>query len=261
MQRIVATDYDGTLNQKGVIDSDTLAAIDAWRSQGHLFGVVTGRDYVKGFDYFRREARFPFDFVINGNGAQAFDGQGNLLFSTVIDGGRLWGTSTLASALIRCLLEWTEQPCGISFERTRLDFHPAFPDGGIVEDQVYSPLSLLDEVGDFVMANARCATPEEAFRFTAALEEEFGEYLQPVQNGDCIDIAAVGVDKASGVQRLAEHMGVLPSDIWVAGDNYNDRSMLKKFHGCAMTVSAPGLSEIAEHVCDSVADVIKLALR
>lgn len=261
MRRMVATDYDGTLNQGGVIHSDTLEAIAAWRAQGHLFGVVTGRDYVKGFDYFRREARFPFDFVINGNGAQAFDGQGNLLFSTVIDGGRPWGTSTLASALICRLLEWTEQPCGISFERTRLDFHPAFLHGSQGENGVYSPFSHLDGVGDFVMANACCATPEEAGRVVAMLEKEFGQFLQPVQNGFCIDIAAVGVDKGTGVRRLAEQLGILPDDVWVAGDNYNDRTMLEAFHGCAMATGVPELSAIAEHVCDSVADVIKLALQ
>ena len=65
-KRLIATDYDGTLNRNGVIDDETRTAIDRWRADGRYFGVVTGR----GVDFYdtAKEVRLPFDYLIVCNG-------------------------------------------------------------------------------------------------------------------------------------------------------------------------------------------------
>lgn len=259
MKKMLASDYDGTLNRGGITER-TLAALQKFREQGNLFGVVTGRDFVRSYINFRKENAFPFDFIICHNGTVGVNQEGEVLFAASVDGGMKWGESTLAQELIRRCLELTDSPCGLSFETTRLDFHPDSNKKTESDGTIYSPLSALADVGRFNLANAICEDDDAAALVTAKLREEFGEVLNPLQNGRCIDISPAGVDKCYGIERYAQLMGVALDDIWTAGDNYNDISMLKKFHGCAMSNTPQSVQEAGEYVCDGVAEVIALAL-
>lgn len=55
-------------------------------------------------------------------------------------------------------------------------------------------------------------------------------------------------------------MGIAHENIWTAGDNFNDVTMLENFHGCAMSHGVEEAITAAEYVCDNVADVIKIIL-
>ena len=262
MRKILASDYDGTLNRGG-ISRQTIEMIRKWQAQGNLFGIVTGRDFVRSFPVFTKENAFPFDFIICHNGTVGVDREGNVLFADSADGKVKWGKTTLAQELVRRCLELTGNPCGISFETTRLDFHPNSLNGLQAEDEdgtEYSPLSVLAEVGTFHLANAFCDTDEKAAAVTELLKTEFGEVLNPLQNGNCIDISPVGVDKCTGIRHYAELMVVAHDDIWTAGDNYNDISMLKAYHGCAMEGSPQPVIGAGEYICDGIAEVIKLVM-
>ncbi len=260
MQYIIASDYDRTLYQNGTISIETIEAIKAFRAKGHLFGLVTGRDYTIGYDRFKKNNDFPFDFVVSNNGACAYDKDGNIYFSEQINGGEKYGESTLAQELIKRCLQLTSNPCGIAFERSKFNFHPNYPSGAKVEGKEYCSLSVLKEVGNFISANAICETNEQATAVMQTLKEEFGLYLNPVQNGRNIDITPAGVDKSTGIERLAACLGIADEYIWTAGDNFNDMTMLKKYHGCAMSSGVEELTVVAEYVCDSVADVIRIVL-
>lgn len=260
MRKIMASDYDGTLNQGG-ISSETIEAIKKWQRKGNLFGIVTGRDFVNGFEYFTKEFSFPFDFIISHNGAVAVDCHANVLCSRSAEANIPWNQSTLLQELIKDCLELSKNRCGVSFEKTRLDFHPDSLKGIAVRDDFFSPLSVLKEVERFNLANAICDNDEEAAFVTKCLREKYGAYVNPIQNGRCIDISPAGVDKCTGIDSYAEYMRVEFDNIWTAGDNYNDISMLKKYHGCAMTSGVESAREAAEYVCDSVADAIETALK
>lgn len=259
MTYIVASDYDGTLNQGG-ISEHTVKMIKSFQSKGHLFGVVTGRDYVNGFRHFKQENLFPFDFIITHSGAAAFDSQGNVLFAQSVNGNMEWRGTTLVQALVTKCLEMTGNPCGIAFEETRLDFHPDSLKGLDVDSSVYSPISVLQNVKGFNLANAICDTPEHAAQVVESLREEFGDLLNPLQNNRCIDISPAGVDKCTGIAKYAEFMNIPLGNIWTAGDNYNDISMLKAYHGCAMTSGVKAAAQVAEHICDNVGDVINVVM-
>ena len=81
-KRLIATDYDGTLNRNGVIDDETRAAIDRWRADGRYFGVVTGR----GIDFYdtAKEVRLPFDYLIVYNGSLVLSEDKTVLFESLI---------------------------------------------------------------------------------------------------------------------------------------------------------------------------------
>ncbi len=257
---ILASDYDGTLFQREGITKKTIEAINKFRQMGNLFGVVTGRDYVNGFELFKRNNVFAFDFIIASNGAIAYDRDGNVYFAEMVNGRQPFGESTLAQELIKQILLLTSNQCGIAFDKSRYDFHPEYPLGAIEGDVQYSAVSVLKDVGEFVLANAVCDTDEHAALVARTLRGKFGQYINPSQNGRCIDVSSVGVDKATGIMRLADCLGIAYEDIWTAGDNFNDIPMLEKFHGCAMASGVKGLTKVSEYVCNSVADVIDIIL-
>lgn len=257
---LLASDYDGTLCQNGRISEEVIKAINEFRQKGNLFGIVTGRDYLIGFEYFKKLNQFPFDFVIANSGAAAYDQAGNVYFAETQNGKIPFGESTLAEELVRDLFQFTSNPCGISFDKTRYDFHPKYPLGANIGVAQYRAFSMLGNVEAFVLANAICDSVERAAEVTDVLKKKFGCYLNPVQNDRCIDISAAGVDKATGILRLADCLGIARENIWTAGDNFNDRSMLEQFHGCAMTTGVKEVKEVSEYVCDSVADVIEMIL-
>ena len=49
MRYLLASDLDGTLYVHGLNVQKNIDAINRFRKEGHLFGIVTGRDYVNGY--------------------------------------------------------------------------------------------------------------------------------------------------------------------------------------------------------------------
>ena len=264
MKKIIATDYDGTLNQGGIKPHEA-EAIERFRAAGNLFGVVTGRDVGGSYGMFAREKLFSFDFVLPFNGALALDAQGNILYNASVRGDRPYGDTTLARALVRRVWELTGFHCGIAFEDRRMDIHPDYPDGGKIKWTTLTPFADLErdvfgKMDRFCQLNTICETEEKAGEVTAQLQAEFGDYVNPLQNGICIDIPVKGMDKGEAVARYAALMGVREEDCWTAGDNYNDLAMLERFHGCAMVNGVQAVKDAAEFVCRDIADVVELVM-
>ncbi|MBQ7923466.1 MAG: HAD hydrolase family protein [Clostridia bacterium] len=257
MKKLIASDYDGTLNQGG-IPEHVAEAIERFRATGHLFGVSTGRSRRDSFELFRAEGRFTFDFVIALNGAQIYDGEGNLLFDVPIQMDTPVGNTTLAKALAYRMGELGCTYIGFSIGNTRQSVSPKQENGKVrftaEEEQILSDMTICHMLNTFL--------PEisMAERITQTLQEEFGTYVNPMQNGVCIDIPVCGMDKAVGIARYAAMMGVEENNIWTAGDNYNDIPMLKRYIGCAMECGCDAAKAEAKYICRDVADVAKLAM-
>lgn len=264
MKKIIATDYDGTLNQGG-IKPHVAEAIERFRAAGNLFGVVTGRDVAGSYGVFAKEGMFPFDFVLPFNGALALDAQGNTLYEVPVRGDQPYGDTTLAKALTKRIWELTGFYCGIAFADRRMDIHPDYPDGGKIRWVQLTPFGDLErdvfgKMDVFCQLNTICEDEAAATRVTAQLQKEFGDYVNPLQNGICIDIPVKGMDKGEAVARYAAAVGVRECDIWTAGDNYNDLAMLERFHGCAMTGGVQAAKDVSEFVCRDIADVVEIVM-
>ena len=252
MKCIIASDYDGTLRINGEIYQKVRDAICKFRSEGNLFGVVTGRGYDNGYEVFLKDG-FPFDFLVMCSGSSACDGAGNILFANYV-------RADIAQRYVKRCFELTKSPCGIALEKEILRFHPQLPEGGIINDRAYVAHKKAEEIKNFVMSNAICDTAEEAAKVLEILKSEFGEYLNPQQNGRCIDCPPVGVNKATGLEQLAKILDVEVDNIWTVGDNYNDIDMLKAFKGCAISTGVEGIRQYADYICDDVADVVSIVL-
>lgn len=261
MKYIIASDFDGTLCQNGTVSEKTVEAINKFRKKGNYFAVVTGRDYVRSFDFFKQKFSFSFDYVIACNGSCAYDKDGNICFVNTVTQKEKYNGESLAKALIKSLIELTGKPCGISFEKSRYDFHPDYPSGAKIDNVEFMPLDILDDVYEFVLANAACNSYEATAEVVGILKDKFKNFVNPLQNGWCIDISPAGIDKSTGIAQLADFLNVDYENIWTAGDNFNDIPMLKAFHGCAIESGVNEIRAVSEYVLTDVADVIGIVLK
>ena len=71
---------------------------------------------------------------------------------------------------------------------------------------------------------------KELLRLIAEANEKYGEYVNALQNGTCIDIPHVTVNKTQGLLRVAEHFGVPRENVIAVGDNVNDTDMIRDFY-------------------------------
>ncbi len=262
MKYIVATDFDGTLCQSYPdgykINDKTLEAIKDFRKKGNFFGVVTGRSYKWAYPIFKEMNTFEFDYIISDNGAQCFDKDGNIVFSN-----KIRAYKGFAKDYINTVLNFSDEveEAGLCFEKDRFNFEINNPDGN---GGYYSKYSFLDELHDkdeFVMVNAVCKNDKAAAKLKEEIISKFSEYLDPAQNGRCLDITAKGINKATGISQYAKAMGVTHNNIYSAGDNYNDLPMVKAFHGCAVNGAVDALKNEAEYVLDDVGSLIMLILQ
>ena len=254
MKYILLSDYDGTLRQNGEIDKSVLVAIKEFRDKGNLFAVVSGRGYETGYKKFKENNEFPFDYVINNNGAYACDYEGNVVFSKTVDAKMSFGKSTFLKHFVKRGMELTNNKCVVDFERERWAFHPDSLSG----DEIFKPISDIDKILKFSSVHLLCNNDDNAAGVCDVLKQEFGDYINPVQNGFAIDVTPLGVDKASGIQYLIDAVGIDKDFVWTVGDNYNDYTMIEKYHGCAIKSGVEKLKDVAEYVCDDVGDAINI---
>jgi Cof subfamily protein (haloacid dehalogenase superfamily) len=100
----------------------------------------------------------------------------------------------------------------------------------------------------FVCAEANM--PAALARLRSTLSHRF---IIAQSQPDRVEIMPRGIDKAWGLARLAEHLGVPRERVWAVGDNDNDREMLAwAGHGCIMGQAGDHLKAVARHVLPSV---------
>lgn len=253
---ILASDYDGTLNRGG-ISASVREAIARFRAAGNLFGIVTGRDYWM-YETVIRE-NLPIDFILAMNGA--------MLIAT--DGERAGEILRVERQRNNGCMRWIAEHVGKNYGqdvstvlvRDRVTFHAAFPDGLADGNEKFAPLSRADPdspdgIREFSQMNTRCDTEDLARRCVEEINARWGDTVNALQNGGCIDIPPAGIDKGEGVALYAAAMGVPPENVYCAGDNMNDYAMIARFHGLAVENAVPALKAAADAVFPDIAAMI-----
>lgn len=240
--RLIATDYDGTLNHGG-IDEEKLTAIRRWRAAGNKFGVISGRG--PGFlSQLQEELGEEFDFLASCNGGYATDRNGNLLFKYECD-------SLDTRAFVTDILNWGGPMVYINYD----DKCERVATADYKEEYEYLPETMPDIPAFYKMATF-LAGPDEAAVLTAQIREKYGHAVNPLQNWWCVDIAPVGIDKAEGIRHLCRHFGVAEENVIAVGDNLNDLAMIEAFYSYAMEHGSEELKAKATHTIDNVTNLI-----
>lgn len=233
--KILASDYDGTLNYGG-IDDEKRTAIEKWRAAGNLFGIVSGRGLDTLMEMVEND-KISCDFLLACSGAVICNQEGKILTETRCDG-------EIATPLLEGLFQWKCPVAYVQFPFTNT----------IMSDEPIPKVSYFNQISTIL------DTFEEATEVTAKIREQFGHIVTPLQNGRCIDIVSTGMNKAQGLYQLLTFMEAAYEDLIVVGDNINDLDMIMEFRSYAMENAVLFVKEQADSIVSSVTELIEKEL-
>lgn len=245
--RIIGSDYDGTLNHNG-IDDKKKKAIENWRSKGNIFALISGRGPESVLEIYN-EKQFPCDFLIADNGAVIMKTDGTVISDIRCD-------KSLTVPLLKLLFE---NGCPWGHIQTSFSCRIYKNPEDCVDDDEFT-LENMPEIPYFNQISTFLPDFETAAEVTACIKENFGDKLNPLQNGVCIDIVRADMNKARGLYILMEHLGAKYEDIIAVGDNINDSDMIKEFRSYAMENGVDVIKELADFVTSGITELIEKEL-
>ena len=245
--KILASDYDGTLNVHGVVSKENIEAINAWRAAGNLFGLVSGRNLGSIKRFLDRDS-VPYDFMVGCNGSVITDTDGNAAGHSCIPVG-------MAQALLAEIHRYEAYYVSASYDwgsiHVEANTNVCADDTHLIIEQ-----EKLDRVLQ-VSGTFTCPEHAEAVRDTceAMFPGQIKGLMPTVQS---IDFVCNGTNKASGIRRLCACRGIAPELILTVGDGDNDLDMLTDpaFCGVAMQSAMPVVLERVSRTTESVAALI-----
>lgn len=217
---LILTDFDGTFaNDKGIITEDNIEMISYFTSHGGHFSVSTGRTYQGFHHYNERYINAP---VLLANGAMAYDyAKKDTVF---FDGLREEGVCSIKKILNEFPEITVEMyPFNETYAINLTDVsHRHFSSQGIdykiVNDPSETPLPWAK-----VMLACGDVDPKKVHEFMDEMTPDIS-YIKTT--GEFIEVLARGVDKGSGLLKMAKRLSVHPKDAYAVGDGLNDLEMI-----------------------------------
>lgn len=241
--KIIGSDYDGTLNHNG-IDDIKKNAIEKWRKAGNVFALISGRG-AKDILQIYEEKQFGCDYLIADNGAVIMKADGTVVSDVRCD-------KELIKPLLNLLFE---SGCVFGDVHAEKSFIVCSEEA-ICRDGEYTQENM-PEVTYFTQVSTMLDDFESAKRVTDIVRKKFGEKLNPLQNGRCIDIVRADMNKAKGLYLLMGIVGAEYNDVIAVGDNINDRDMIKEFRSYAMENGVDSIKELADYVTTGITELIE----
>ena len=241
--KIIASDYDGTLNHGG-IDDKKRNAIKEWREKGNKFGIVSGRITDDLLRIYKKD-KLDLDFLLACNGAVILTTDGKILKEDRIDGDIL---KPILDFIFSLGADWATIQSDRSYIIDEND-NDRLPDE--------FTRKTLPDLKYFNQISTILEDEEEALMVTNAIKEQFGDKLNPLQNGRCIDIVSATMNKAQGLYDYLELIGGKYEDMITVGDNINDTHMIKEFRSYAMANGVQSIKDIADYEIEGITELIE----
>lgn len=239
--KIIASDFDGTVNYHGKISDEDKAAISRFRKAGNKFGIVTGRD-AELSQWIRQENGFEYDFVISCTGAFIRDGDGNALYVKRGKLGRFIDEIVEKAFELKC----TFFTVGNGFNKCYVDTLGKIP----------YDFSMLSE---FTHANCTFPSDEVAEEFAQFVKDNYGDKISAYRNGWSVDMPPADTSKVTGIYEYAKLFD--NPEVYTVGDNVNDLPMIKEFNGYAVSNAVELVQKEAKHHCNRICDMIEELMR
>ncbi len=252
--RIAASDYDGTLNMRGAIAPETVAAIRAWRAAGNVFGIATGRDLSMLLPEIVRWD-IGFDFLVCATGAIVYDGDLSVLHRTDID-------DAAVPRLLAHPAAEASQHCAVFADGTAYlhlngtgSWYPKL-------NVPYTKVTMAQAAAMRGVQQISLTYPDaaQAAMHARDLNEVFDGALHAYQNGWCIDVARAGISKATGLNALLAAKGWPEEGLLAVGDGRNDLPMIRRFSGVTVAGADEEVRREARAEYASVGDMLRSAL-
>lgn len=238
--KVIASDFDGTVNYNGKISDEDKSAIKKFRKAGNKFGIVTGRDLDLA-QWIKQENGFEFDFVICCTGAVIKNGEGEVIYKKkgkiepfiydVIEKAKEMGAYVFAigDMLLKCIID--------------------------IKGKI--PMQI-DALSEFTHANTGFTTRERATEFAKYVNDNYGDKISAHQNGTAVDMPPARTSKVTGIYEYAKTLEA--PEIYAVGDNINDIPMIKEFCGFAVSNAVDEVKKSAKHQCNRIADMIEFLM-
>lgn len=250
MVKIIASDYDGTLNQQGTVSEDDINAIKSWQNDGNLFGLVTGRS-ISGIRPEIEHYNIPYDFLICNNGCEIYNDKEELLYRADSD-------PIVLKPLVDLIIEHKGLHAAISSEQTRFSIIYDGQEVPISPGDVWINKAQIDDITYFTQIDTHFYTNEEAEEFAKIVNAKFSDYLTAFDNGVNVDIVPRGVSKTNGIYKLVEVLGNDNQQVYPIGDNFNDLAMLKEFDGYVVKSGNPKVVKLVSNKCEGIGDLVSI---
>lgn len=237
-----ASDFDGTLffpKKSEPVSPADINAIQSFQSQGHIFGLCTGRPLIGTLEYLPEDIQ-P-DFYITNSGASIYNKEKNLIFE-----------KTFSKELVDELITF-----GVDYGFV-VDFHMdekfyAFLESDcFITDEIYS----LDEIqGRVHNITYNAGSVEKADEMANIIHEKFKGQITAFRNTQYVDIVPFGCSKGLGIDFIRKYLNI--NTFAGIGDSMNDLPMLEKVDTAFTFVDAHEKLRQNASLVSSVAEAIK----
>lgn len=267
--RLIAADMDGTLLRTDkTVDPQTAADIQAAAENGIQTAYCTGRGAAEMQDTFR--ALPMIRYAILTSGAEIYDcaedrfirrsGVGHPWIEEIVKTAARYG------AMTHFLNDRESVVCGADISRMA-DFRM-----GIYQPMFEQIARGVPDMAEEGLHHESIAKINIYFR-SPADRQEAAEALRrlPLQvtlsENTTLEMTAPATNKGTGLERLAEYLGIPVSQTAAIGDNYNDIDMLKTAGFSVAMANAPAeIRELCDHVTadndhNGVGQAVRLILR
>lgn len=257
MIKLVASDLDGTLLLNGAqqLSPAIFSIIKKLKEQGILFIAASGRQYANMkllFEPVWKDMAFICE-----NGAIAVEND-TLLYRDVFD-----------PALVQQIVRTVYNREGAEFSCSTKDYYYIRPKTEnyvkLMTETVKTNCRIINDFSEITDPCIKLAVyeengmTEEAIRFW---RDTFSDKCTVVTSGNAwLDFIPFGTNKAKGIRKYQEILGVTPEECLVFGDEYNDIEMLKSVpYGVAMKHAKEGVRAAANYETACVEAVLEKLL-
>lgn len=243
---LIASDFDGTLkDDAGNISKETRDAIAYFIAEGGYFTVSTGRTY-QGFHLY--DPSYINAPVLLANGALAYDYEKkSVAFFDGIDEEGFEAVRAVRDKFPAASIEMYafDETFAIHLtDDTERHFTDQFIEFSVVDDP-----SEAKRPWQKVMIGSDHNTSQAIQKQLKSLGDD-PSFLPT--NGSFIEVLKKGVDKGTGLHKLADYLGVPHERCYAVGDGYNDVEMLVAAAAAFVPKnSAPEALAVATHIVRS----------
>ena len=234
MNKILVSDFDGTLYRSDDELRKNIIAIQKFQKDNNLFVIATGRSY-DDFNNINKMFNIPYDYIILNNGAIILDKDNNILINKSID-------NTVVNKLQEVLRLDSMEDKDFAFCCSKLNSRVKYNQSDLTKIAIYYKDSV----------NVMDVKKMLIDKFSKDIQVTIGLHHNQ------IEIVGSGVSKASAIKDLINVKNVNNYQVFVIGDNDNDYEMIKKYNGVCMNSATHEIKEISKYTYDNVYSYIEI---
>lgn len=246
--KLLASDYDETLLIDNQISTQDLAAIANFQSAGNLFGLNSGRHLDSIFEECDRFS-LNCDFYIGNNGTIVLNRDREVIY-----------IANFKRSLVKEILQYfrthlREEVYFISVNNGYQFGREFFNEGSdFLVDHTHPLEWYLDKPISTMFSEV--IDIKQTMSIVNHLNQVFNGRAVFYGNAPYIDIVNEHIDKATGIEVVADYYQIDLKHCYAIGDNYNDISMLTKFNSYVMSHATASVKKAAKKEVHSIAQAI-----